>query len=68
MRWKAKVLGDKRIVTKFCLFPRCINNTWYWLETIKIKQECVYQMWRGYIVLDCNNTPTLEWKNIDVEE
>lgn len=48
MRWKKKQKsypkdGEIRIVNKFLLFPRVINNEYRWLELVKIEQ-----FYRGY--------------------
>lgn len=44
MRWKQKPesqVGDRRVITKFLLFPRNINREFRWLETAKIEQEYI---------------------------
>ena len=49
MKWKTPKSGDKRIVSKFLLFPREINNEVRWLEKVKIEQEydrgCLLGWW-----------------------
>jgi len=29
---------DRRTITKFLYFPKCINNEWRWLETASLVQ------------------------------
>ena len=41
MKWKVSKIGDVRIIQKFLLFPRRINNEMLWLETISIKQQYI---------------------------
>lgn len=54
MHWRSKwdyiLVGDKRIITKFLLFPRCINGETRWLEKATYLQECVLEM--GYGSMD----------------
>jgi hypothetical protein len=33
--------GDRRIVTKFLLFPIVIDNEFRWLEKVKIEQKYI---------------------------
>ena len=30
---------EERIITKFLIFPKCIDNEYRWLERVKIKQR-----------------------------
>jgi len=30
--------GDVRVITKFLLFPKCINGEWRWLEWATFKE------------------------------
>lgn len=39
MRWKSVRTGDKRIVTRFALFPIKIQGEVRWLELCKIEQD-----------------------------
>lgn len=34
MRWQSRKqkFGDVQIITRFLLFPKCINGEWRWLE------------------------------------
>lgn len=38
MRWKSPRIGDSRVLKKFLLFPRKINNEYRWFETVYIEQ------------------------------
>lgn len=38
MKWKANQEGDKRVIKRFLLLPRCIKGEWRWLERARIKQ------------------------------
>ena len=40
MKWNKKQSECKRerVVTVFLFFPRCISNTWRWLEMAKVRQ------------------------------
>lgn len=46
MRWKDRYvqpfLGHKRVIERFLLFPRSIENEYRWLEKAKILQEYSY--------------------------
>lgn len=47
MRWIKKEKGypkdgDERIITKFLLFPTCLDNETRWLEKTTIKQVARY--------------------------
>ncbi len=35
--------GDRRIVERILLFPKCLNGEWRWLEIAQIDQE--YRAW-----------------------
>jgi len=55
---------EPRIITKFLLFPLCINGECRLFETVKIKQT----YWRyitvmGYDVDDCDDAIEYGWKN-----
>ena len=43
MRWKADPLkdmeGQQRVVSKFLLFPKCLDGEWRWLERSNIVQQ-----------------------------
>lgn len=39
MRWSNPKNGDIRIIKRFLLFPKTVNNVTIWLETAYIKQE-----------------------------
>jgi hypothetical protein len=41
MKWKDKEskLGTIRIVTRYCIFPRCINGECRWLQKSRILQK-----------------------------
>lgn len=44
MRWKLKKkqqpkVGDTRIVDRFLLFPKFLDDEWRWLELTQIQQE-----------------------------
>ena len=39
MHWIKGNVGDTRIVTRFLVFPKTINNEIRWLEKARIKQE-----------------------------
>jgi len=32
MRWHRQEDGEKRTVTRFLIFPKCIGDEWRWLE------------------------------------
>lgn len=43
MRWKKKNKRypqdeETRIITRFLIFPKCIDNQYRWLELVKIEQ------------------------------
>jgi len=44
MRWKATVQEGKntRIIKRFLLLPRCVDNEWRWLKVCQIRQKKVY--------------------------
>ena len=52
MRWKKYPLKEhyreQRVVEKFLILPRCINNEWRWLEQATIKQEVFYDVDSSY--------------------
>lgn len=53
MRWQQKInwdpeLGDKRILTRFLLFPKAIEGETRWLETVSFEQEYIRDIfWLG---------------------
>lgn len=54
MRWykhKPK-MGDKKIVTKFALFPIEIDNEVRWLEKVTIEMEYGITMWHPMKFID----------------
>lgn len=44
MRWTH---GDKRVVRRLCLIPRCVDGKWYWLRLLYVVQK-----YRVYTALD----------------
>lgn len=61
MRWKVQDKKDvkSRIRTVFCLFPKRIEDTVYWLEKVKIYEEKVeYEFWDDY----GNRNTYFEWE------
>jgi hypothetical protein len=38
-KYPEKKTGNKRIITKFLLFPKIINDEFRWLESATIEQE-----------------------------
>ena len=57
-------VGDERVVEKFLLFPKTINNEMRWLETAKILQRYSgkYIQIRGEFC--CKNKEIYFWKDI----
>lgn len=45
MRWYKPTMGDKKIVTKFALFPIQIKHEVRWLEKVTIEMEYGLTMW-----------------------
>ena len=66
MRWncpsKSSKIGTKRTVSKFLLFPRCINGKARWLEIATIHQEYV-QFASGM-----TEPPIYGWKDLKWED
>jgi len=48
MRWKEQinVIGERRVIKRFLLFPRKIQREWRWLETAYIIQIMTHFGWR----------------------
>jgi len=42
MRWIKPEIGSTRIVKKFLIFPKTINEDTRWLETVYYRQAYVY--------------------------
>lgn len=62
MRWNVRDssnIGDKRIITKFLLFPKCLNGEWRWLE--KASYEQVYGNWCTSSDEDFNSWSDMRW-------
>lgn len=61
MRWKQKPpieVGRERVITKFLLFPRCIDGVWRWLEKAKVRQVRSFFETSGGCVIH----PNYYWK------
>ena len=42
MRWKKEqepIKGESRVVVKFLIFPKCLDNEWRWFEKCYITQK-----------------------------
>jgi hypothetical protein len=53
MRWKepepnGPKWGDRRMKTKFLLFPKCMRGEWRWLETAYWMQEYEFRSTEDY--------------------
>jgi len=59
---KSPKIGDKRIRTKFLLFPRIINGEFRWLEFANIKQEL--KAWKA-MVPETSGIDVKGWRNIE---
>ena len=70
MEWNTNLkvqVGDKRIVTKFLLFPKSINGITRWLEVASWQERYKYVQyeckWIGIKWIDRNNIKELENTN-----
>ena len=52
MRWHKPYYGDKKIITKFALFPITICRETRWLEKVTIEMEYGITMWHYMRFID----------------
>jgi len=61
-------VGDQRVIQKFCLLPREINGSIYWLEKIVIRQEYCRIEEYVYDYVEFDNVLDVydDWKDLEV--
>jgi len=57
-------VGDERVVEKFLLFPKVINEEMRWLETVKILQKYSRKILEIRGEFCCKNKEIFVWKDI----
>jgi len=63
MKWIKIKLGDERIITKFLLFPRNINDTTKWLEKVSFRQQYIRSSYNdGFSDHYYNTWVDMEWE------
>lgn len=62
MKWKKRCYGDKKIITKFLLFPKCINGEYRWLEKAVFEQE--YDNYKYDFLFDIGGWVSTKWIDI----
>ena len=67
--WGGANVGDRRVVTRILILPKCLSGEWRWLGVERVVQS--HDRWLDYDVLTAHPISVRGWRDVgwaDAEE